>query len=204
MPRQRSGLSDYVLSIPPPPLPILDEPYSTRFADPDRDAEMISEWMNRPHLAQTWGYDYPPDQWRRHLEVQFEGNYARPYIWLLHGEPIGYMELYRAAQDDIATVYDAHPHDVGLHGAMASVGALRKGHATNILGPLARSVFEADPECRRIMADPQADGSNGRLFWEHIGMPFLGEHYMVKWDQRIALFCWPRTPEDIPGHRATP
>lgn len=42
MPRQRIDVSDEVLMVPAPPLPILDEPYSIRFADQDGDAAMIS------------------------------------------------------------------------------------------------------------------------------------------------------------------
>lgn len=201
MPRQRPDVSDEVRMVPPPPLPVLEAPYSTRFADPAGDAAMISEWMNRPHLADTWDYAYPADEWQRHLEIQFEGNYSRPYIWLLDGEPLGYMELYRAAQDDIATVYDAHPHDVGLHGAMADANTVEKGHGANIFGPLVSSIFRADPQCRRIIGDAHAAGSYGRRFWERRGGIFLGEHYMSKWDQHIALFAWPRNPEDLPGYR---
>lgn len=204
MPRQLVNLSDEVRAVPPPPLPILEEPYSIRFVDPAGDAEMISEWMNRPHLAATWGYDYPPDQWRRHLEIQFEGTYSRPYIYNLNGEPLGYMELFRAAKDDLATVYDAHPYDVGLHGAMADPNTVEKGHGANIFGPLVSSIFAAEPECRRVIGDSNAGaGSYGRRFWERRGGIFLGEHYMAKWDQNIVLFAWPRNPEDLPGHRGT-
>ncbi|WP_409427609.1 GNAT family N-acetyltransferase [Mycobacterium sp. SMC-11] len=203
MPRQRVGLSDALLSVPPPPLPILDEPYSIRFADQDGDAAMISEWMNRPHLESTWGYAYPPDAWQRHLNVQFEGSYSRPYVFSVDGEPLGYMELFRAAQDDIATVYDAHPYDVGLHGAMASADMVEKGHGKNIFGPLVSSIFAAEPQCRRVIGDSKAAGSYGRRFWERRGGAYLGEHYMSKWDQHIVLFAWPRTPEDIPGYRST-
>ncbi|WP_234806615.1 GNAT family N-acetyltransferase [Mycolicibacter nonchromogenicus] len=195
MPRQRVGLSEELLAVPPPPLPILAEPYSIRFADPVEDAAMISEWMNRPHLAQTWGYDYPPDQWRRHLEIQHEGSYSRPYVYNLHGEPLGYMELFRAAQDDISTVYDADPYDIGLHGAMADPNMVEKGHGANIFGPLVTSIFAAEPECQRVIGDSQAAGSHGRRFWERRGGQFLGEHYIAKWDQHIALFAWPR-PKD--------
>jgi len=38
----------------PPPIPELPAPYGLRLADPDADAELIAEWMNRPHLAESW------------------------------------------------------------------------------------------------------------------------------------------------------
>ncbi|OBH21590.1 N-acetyltransferase [Mycolicibacter terrae] len=203
MPRQRPDVTDEVRTVPPPPLPVLAEPYSIRFADPAGDAEMISEWMNRPHLEATWDYAYPADEWRRHLEIQFEGSYSRPYVYSVDGRPLGYMELFRAAQDDISTVYDAHPYDVGLHGAMADPDMVEKGHGANIFGPLVSSIFRAEPQCRRIIGDAHAAGSYGRRFWERRGGVFLGEHYMAKWDQQIALFAWPRDPQDVPAYRRT-
>jgi lysine N-acyltransferase len=48
-----------------PPTPILAEPYAIRLADPDADAEMVSEWMNRPHLVEAWEYDWPAPRWQR-------------------------------------------------------------------------------------------------------------------------------------------
>lgn len=204
MPRQRVDLPDEILAVPPPPLPTLAEPYSIRFANQPGDAAMISEWMNRPHLAATWDYAYPADQWQRHLDTQFSGSYSRPYVYYVHGEPLGYMELFRVAQDDLATVYNALPYDVGLHGAMADPDMVEKGHGKNIFGPLVSSIFEAEPQCRRIIGDAHAAGSHGRRFWERRGGVFLGEHYMAKWDQQIALFAWPRTPEDIPTARSSP
>lgn len=203
MPRQRWDLSDELLAVPPPPLPKFPDPYTVRFADQPGDAELISEWMNRPHLAETWGYAYPADQWRRHLEIQFEGNYSRPYVFNMNGTPMGYMELFRVAQDDLATIYDAHPYDVGLHAAIAEINMVERGHGAIMFRGFVESVFEIEPECRRIIGDTNAgDGSYGRRFWERRGGVFLGEHYMAKWDQNIALFAWPRTPEDMPGDRS--
>ncbi|WP_046302302.1 GNAT family N-acetyltransferase [Mycobacterium sp. UM_Kg27] len=206
MPRQRVGLSDYILSVPPPPLPKFPEPYSVRFADQPGDAEMISEWMNRPHLADTWGYAYPADQWQRHLDIQFAGNYSRPYVFNMNGRPMGYMELFRVAQDDLATIYDAHPYDVGLHAAIAEIDMVEHGHGAIMFRGFVESVFEIEPECRRIIGDTNAgDGSYGRRFWERRGGQFLGEHYMAKWDQHIALFAWLRSPEDLPrSHQDKP
>ncbi|WP_234786580.1 MULTISPECIES: GNAT family N-acetyltransferase [Mycolicibacter] len=202
MARQRVDVPDEVCAVPAPPLPVFPEPYSVRFADPDGDAEMISEWMNRPHLAETWHYNYPADQWSQHLANQFAGNYSRPYVWLLDGRPFGYMELFRAAQDEVSTVYDADPYDIGLHGAMADLDMVEQGHGAIMFRGFVESVFEIEPQCRRVIGDTFAgEGSYGRRFWERRGGVFLGEHYVPKWDQRIALFAWPRTPDDVPAYR---
>ncbi|MGV0627774.1 GNAT family N-acetyltransferase [Mycolicibacter minnesotensis] len=202
MARQLADVSPEVRAVPAPPLPVFPEPYSVRFADPATDAEMISEWMNRPHLAQTWHYDRPADEWRRHLEIQFEGSFSRPYIFSITGRPMGYMELFRAAQDDVSTVYDADPYDIGLHAAIAELDMVEHGHGAIMFRGFIDSVFEIEPRCRRVIGDTGTDdGSYGRRFWERRGGVFLGEHFVSKWNQSIALFAWPRTPEDVPAPR---
>ncbi|CAJ1505457.1 GNAT family N-acetyltransferase [[Mycobacterium] kokjensenii] len=203
MARQLANVSEEVRAVPPPPLPVFPEPYSVRFADPDGDAELISDWMNRPHLAETWHYDYPADQWRQHLGIQFSGSYSRPYVISIDDRPMAYMELFRAAQDDVSVLYDAHPYDVGLHIAFGEFSMLKRGHGGPLFFALVNSMFEIEPQCRRIIGDTHAaEDSLGRRAWQHRGGTFLGEHFVPKWNQRIALFCWPRTPEDIPIHSA--
>lgn len=202
MARQLADVSPEVRAVPAPPLPVFPEPYSVRFADPDGDAELISEWMNRPHLAETWRYNYPADQWRQHLSNQFAGNYSRPYVININERPMAYMELFRAAQDEIANLYRADPYDVGLHIAFGEFEMLKSGHGAPLFFGLVEGLFAIEPQCRRLMGDTHADANSlGRRAWEHRGGAFLGQHYIPKWDQRIALFAWPRTPEDIPEHR---
>lgn len=202
MARQLADVSDEVRAVPAPPLPELSEPYGIRYVDPEADAAMISEWMNRPHLASTWHYDYPADQWQRHLSIQFEGNFSRPVIVTLDGQNLVYMEFFRAAQDDIATLYHADPYDVGFHSAIVDSDMLDKGHAQKLVPQFLSSVFSAEPQCRRFMGDTLADrralGFRGCV---RVGGVLLGEPFIEKWGRRVALFAWPRTPEDLPALR---
>ena len=59
LPRELTDLPEEVRMVPPPPTPQLREPFSIRLVEPDADTEMIAEWMNRPHLVETWEYDRP-------------------------------------------------------------------------------------------------------------------------------------------------
>src|SRR5699024_4171282 len=72
LPRQLTDVSDDVRSVPPPPTPIVAEPFSICLADPNTDAAMISEWMNRPHLVEAWEYPWSPSRWHRHLRAQLD------------------------------------------------------------------------------------------------------------------------------------
>lgn len=118
--RELTDITDSVRQVPAPPVPELLPPSRIRVADPDgADAELVAEWMNRPHLVTTWEYDWPVARWRNHLRAQVDGAYSRPLILSINGFDRAYMEIYRAAKDSIARCYDSRPHDLGLHGAIA-------------------------------------------------------------------------------------
>lgn len=194
--RELTQVTDEVRQVPPPPTPQLAEPYALRLVDPERDAEMIAEWMNRPHLVEAWEYAWPVERWRRYLEAQLAGEYSRPFIGSFRGKDYGYIELYRAAKDSIAPRYDADPYDLGLHAAIADVRIVNKGFAPILLPRIVASAFEQDPKCRRVMFDPDHRNSGARRLCEYANCTFLGEHEMS--NRRMALYAWPRTPDDVP------
>lgn len=197
LPRELTSIPDAVRAVGAPPTPILAEPYDIQLVDADADAEMVSEWMNRPHLVEAWEYDWPPARWHRYLSAQLEGQYSRPFIGSFRGAPFGYIEVYRAAKDSIAPRYDADPHDIGLHAAIADPKYVNRGLAPIVLPRLVASVFEIEPRCRRIMFDPDHRNTGARRLCEYAGCTFLGEHDMS--NRRMALYALPRTPSDIPA-----
>ena len=197
LPRELTSTPDAVRAVGAPPMPILAEPYGIRLADADADAEMVSEWMNRPHLVEAWEYDWPPARWHRYLSAQLDGQYSRPFIGSFRGAPFGYIEVYRAAKDSIAPRYDADPHDIGLHAAIADPKFVNRGVAPIVLPRLVASVFEIEPRCRRIMFDPDHRNTGARRLCEYAGCTFLGEHDMS--NRRMALYALPRSPSDIPA-----
>lgn len=188
--RELTTVSEAVRAVPAPPTPVVAEPYAFRLADPDRDAELVSTWMNLPHLVKAWEYPWPPDRWRRYLQAQLDGQYSRPFIGSFQGREVGYVELYRAAKDSIATRYDADPYDVGVHAAIADPQMVNRGIASNLLPQAVVSVFELEPRCQRIMFDPDHRNSAARRLCELAGCEFLGEHDMP--NRRMALYALPR------------
>jgi lysine N-acyltransferase len=65
--------------------------------------------MSRPHLAEAWESVGPASRWRRYLRAQRDGDCSRLFVGSLDGEDHGYVELYRAAKDSIATRYGCDP-----------------------------------------------------------------------------------------------
>lgn len=196
LPRELTDLPGAIRGVPPPPIPELPAPYGLRVADPDADAEMIAEWMNRPHLVQAWESDWPAARWHRYLTAQLDGEFSRPLVATLDGVDRAYIELYRAAKDSIARRYEHNPHDLGLHVAVADLDHIERGHVSYLLPHLVVSIFSLDPSCRRIMFDPDHRNALARKFCERSGCAFLGEHDMT--NRRMALYVLPRTPEDVP------
>jgi RimJ/RimL family protein N-acetyltransferase len=190
LPRELKSISDDVREVGAPPTPILAEPYGMRLADPDADADMISEWMNRPHLVQAWEYDWPSWRWQRYLRAQLDGEYSRPFIVSFGGRDFGYVELYRAAKDSIGRRYAADPYDIGLHGAIADLELIHGGVGPTVLAHIIVSVFELEPRCQKMMFDPDHRNRAARRVCEVAGCDFLGEHDMS--NRRMALYALPR------------
>jgi RimJ/RimL family protein N-acetyltransferase len=200
LPRELTDIGDEVRSVPPPPgTAEVPEPYAFRLADPDTDAEMIAEWMNRPALAESWEYAWPAQRWHRYLSAQLDGSYSRPFFASLDGQDHAYIELYRAAKDSIATRYEADPYDLGIHAAIADEEFVNRGIAGYVLPYFVASVLGQEPQCRRIMFDPDHRNKTARRFCERAGCVFLGEHDMS--NRRMALYALPRTPDDVPKLR---
>ncbi|OBG40250.1 GNAT family N-acetyltransferase [Mycolicibacter heraklionensis] len=194
--RELTDLSDEVRRVPPPPIPVLAEPYTIRVADPDTDAEMISEWMNRPHLAETWESAWPPERWHAYLSAQVNGSYSRPLIVSRNGQDGGYIEIYRAAKDSIAKYYAADPYDLGIHAAVADTTVVNRGFAAILLPRIMSYVFELEPQCRRMMFEPEYRNTAMRRLAEYVGGVFLGEHDMGY--RKMALYTVLRYPDDDP------
>jgi RimJ/RimL family protein N-acetyltransferase len=199
LPRELTDLSDEVRHAPAPPTPVLADPYALRPADPDTDAEMISRWMNMPHLVEAWESDWPVARWRDYLRAQCAGAYSRPFVGSMNGEDGGYVEVYRAAKDSIATRYAADPYDVGLHAAIAGLSIVNKGLGPFLLPRIVASVFDVEPRCRRIMFDPDHRNASARRLCEYAGCTFLGEHDMS--NRRMALYALSRSATEVPAAR---
>lgn len=191
LPRMLRGLPPEVLAPPVPPMPVVEEPYRLRIVDPaGSDADIIAEWMQRPHLVTAWEQPWPVDRWRFHLTAQLATDYSRPIIASYRNVDIAYLELYRAAQDYIADKYDADPWDLGVHAAIADTKLVNRGLGPRLLPRLVASMLELDPKCQRVLFDPDYRNTGARRLCEFVGCEFLGEHDMS--NRRMSLYALPR------------
>ena len=193
LPRERFDIADEIARIARPPLPALDPPFALRVAQRG-DAGMVSEWMNRPHLAAAWEYDWPSPRWERHLGAQLDGTYSLPLLGSIRGKDCAYLELYWGAKDLISEHYDAEPYDLGLHAAIADSALVNRGLGSTLLPRIVASVFSVEPRCRRIMFDPDHRNTGARRLCEYVGCVFLGEHDTR--NRRMSLYALERPITD--------
>ncbi|WP_405167293.1 acetyltransferase [Nocardia sp. NBC_01499] len=207
-PRELTDISDEIRAAQAPIAPRFAEPFRLRVADPDsNDPETIAEWMSLPHLVETWEQPWTAGRRRADIRAQLAGTYSRPCILGLdfasidrpelgHRE-VAYVELYRAAKDEIATLYESDAMDVGFHIATADPNLIGKGVISTWIGRLGVEVWRAEPQCRRLMCDPDHRNAAMRKALEKTGWQHLGE-FDVRSDRRISLYTLPREPGDMP------
>ena len=187
--RERKDLSEELLRIGRLAVPEVEPPYALRAAT-SSDAEMVAEWMNRPHLAEAWEYAWPTSRWRQHITAQLDGTYSLPVIGTLRGEECAYLEIYWAAKDLISHHYDADPYDVGLHAAIADLALVNRGLGPRLLPRIVASLFAQEPRCGRIMFDPDHRNTTVRRLCEYVGCRSLGEHDTP--NRRMVLYALER------------
>lgn len=212
LPRELTDIPEDVRHGPAPVIPEFPAPYSLRPADPNGDdPALLAEWMRRPHLLETWDQPWSAERRRANWQAQLAGTYSRPCVLgfdfaainrpELGMRDVAYIELYRPAKDEIARLYESDPHDMGFHIATADLEVVGRGVMSTWIGLLGPRIFAAEPQCRRVMGDPDhRNPAINRAFakkgWHNLGT------FDIRPDRRITLWTCPRTERDIPAVRA--
>jgi RimJ/RimL family protein N-acetyltransferase len=166
--------------------------------------------MSLPHLVESWEQPWTREEWRADSEARLAGDYSRPCILGVDVSEfdgfdpslgvdgaagmieVAYVELYRAARDENATVYDAGPHDMGFHIATGPTEFLDRGIISAWMAQLADAIFAAEPRCDTIIVDPDHRNTRMRRALQKRGYTELGE-FDVRPGRRIALHTMQRS-----------
>ncbi|WP_433564548.1 GNAT family N-acetyltransferase [Nocardia sp. CA-151230] len=209
--RELTDLPDHIRHAPAPVLPEFAAPFTLRPVEVDsRDPETITEWMHRPHLLETWEQAWDADRRRADCAAQLAGTFSRPCILEydfaaldrpdLGNREVAYVELYRPAKDEIARLYDADARDMGFHIATADTTLLGRGVMSGWMRLLGQAILAAEPECRRLLCEPDHRNTPMRKALEKIGWQHLGD-FDIRPDRRISLYALPRSATDLPEIR---
>ena len=170
-----AGLAATVLAAGPPPAPVLKPPWSVRLLTPDGDdPELVSRWMNEPHVAEFWEQAWPPERWAAAIAGQLAGDYSRPYLVSRDAEPLAYVEIYRTPRDVVGRHYPADPYDLGLHLAIGEKGRTGRGQGRALVRAIAEGLAVADPRCPKVLADPDERHVIARRTFLSAGYQLLG------------------------------
>lgn len=180
----------------PPPLPVVAPPWTVRVAGQDGpDVALVTRWMAAPQVEEFWHQAWPAGRWATEIAGQRAGAHSLPCLAARDGEPVAYLELYRVARDVLAGRYPDHPHDLGVHIAV-DPDRLGRGLGRSLLRAVADGLLAADPDCRRVIAEPDAGNDPSLRAFAAAGFRHCGELALP--DKTAALVVRPRTEEDLP------
>lgn len=135
---------------------------SFRVADPARDAEAFTRWMNDPRVDYFWEQSGSLAVQTAYLERQLTSSYAFPLIGCFDDEPFSYFEIYWAAEDRIGRHYSWQPYDRGLHLLVGEPQWRGPHFVQSWLRGISHYLLLDNPQTQRLVLEPRAD--NQRLF----------------------------------------
>ncbi|KQB83090.1 GNAT family N-acetyltransferase [Corynebacterium oculi] len=187
--RLRTDVPPEAIAPAPPRLPEFDGRYQIRAATP-ADAGLIADWMNRPHLAETWEQAWSEERWRADLTARLSGTYSLPVILsVIDHTPteVGYLEVYYPARDDISYCFECAPTDLGLHFAVGVEELTGRGFFRPFFNELPTALLRANPQATRVIAEPDHRNARVHSMLRKSGWKDLGE-FQHRPDRRVRIF----------------
>jgi acetyl CoA:N6-hydroxylysine acetyl transferase len=130
---------------------------------PDRDLPTIHRWMNDPVVARHWRLDGPIERVADHVAEQRVLPHTEPYLARLSGRPIGYWEVYHAAEDRLAAHYQARHDDLGVRVLIGEPDLRGLGLGALLLTALCDAV-QRESRCRIVAAPDERNAASVRAF----------------------------------------
>ncbi|MFG2436193.1 GNAT family N-acetyltransferase [Streptomyces sp. NPDC048508] len=162
----------------------------------DRDAPLVSRWMNDPAVAAFWELEGPESVIEKHLRPQVDGDgRSVPCLGVLDGVPMSYWEIYRADLDPLARHYPARPHDTGIHLLIGTVADRGRGLGSVLLRAVADHILDKRPSCARIVAEPDLRNTPSVSAFLSAGFRYSAEVDLP--DKRAALMVRDRALRDL-------
>jgi acetyl CoA:N6-hydroxylysine acetyl transferase len=206
-----TATSDPTVAAPPPApwtvtLPGDDRSLRFEVADPEGHAELMYHWMHQPHVAPWWGADRDLDQTVAYVRRQLDSGHLVPWIVSHDGAgaggwtPFGYTELYRPAEDPLATYFRLSGSDRGWHVFVGPPEALGSG-LPRLLGRAVLARLLSSPGVERVVCEPNEQNARMLAFCRALGYETLATLDLP--DKRAALMACTTAAFDArwPGDR---
>lgn len=170
---QRPGIEDGLLF--QKYLPALDEVFSVRRAEVERDGELFHRWQNDARVSEFWEEARSREELDQYLRNCRADAHAEPMIVYFDGVPFGYVQVYWALEDRIGPYYDADDYDIGLHllvGEPKFLGGERTGAWFKAL---TQFLYLLDPRTQRLVGEPRSDNKRLLRHLPHLGWEVIRE-----------------------------
>lgn len=174
--RLRRPLDPVVRAVGPPPTPVLPPPWTLAPVEPEgAELDRVHRWMLEPHVAAFWGQDWPRHRWSAEVASQRAGDHSRPFTVWYRGDPLAYVEVYRAARDVLADHHPVDRHDLGVHIAIGDPRRTGRGLGPAVLRAVADGLFLAEPACATVVGDPDVGHETARRAFATAGFTLVAE-----------------------------
>jgi RimJ/RimL family protein N-acetyltransferase len=140
------------------------------------DLPLLHAWLGRPHVAEWWGaapsYDEVVAEFAPYIAGESD---VRPYLALVEGEPVGYIQSYVAMGSGDGWWPDERDPGVrGIDQFLADADRLGRGLGTAMVRAFVDRLL-ADPAVTRVQTDPSPDNRRAIRSYEKAGFRALGE-----------------------------
>ncbi len=153
----------------------------------EKDVALLTEWRNRPHVAEWWGgvatleevREEVRDEVRREVLAQSlpqrkESSAAVSYLAYHEGEAIGYIQCYVAV--DSGDGWWAGQHDASVRGIdqfLANPAQVGRGLGAEMVRAFTQFLL-LDPAVSKIQCDPAPNNTRAIRCYEKAGFSQVG------------------------------
>jgi acetyl CoA:N6-hydroxylysine acetyl transferase len=138
------------------------------------DVGLLHRWMNQPRVAEIWDEAGSIEHHRAYLGDLLVDPHMLPLIGMLDGAPIGWFEVYYAAENRLGPHYPCEDWDRGWHVAIGEETCRGAAYVSAWLPSLLHFMFLDEPRTRRIVGEPRADHAQQLRNLERSGFATIG------------------------------
>jgi aminoglycoside 6'-N-acetyltransferase len=128
------------------------------------DLALLASWLAAPHVARWWGE--PADGVAEIREAMAEPS-TEPYLILLDGRPVGYIQSYDIHAEADHPYRDQPPGTVGIDISIGEAALLGQGLGPRVIDLFVRRLFASGVP--QVVIDPDPDNAPAIRAYEKAG-----------------------------------
>lgn len=130
----------------------------------EADFSLLAVWVSAPHVARWWdGLEERLDKIRQAMTEPS----TRPFVILMDGRPIGYIQTYDVHGEDDHPYQDQPAGTFGLDILIGEADLVGKGLGPRVINEFVRRLFAEG--VRRVVIDPDPDNRQAIRAYEKAG-----------------------------------